>query len=218
MSESEPNKPEPGEPASQPPPIQTNRLLDSILAQDGPMPAARLRIRGLAFALDFILLTAVSMLIIWKFVMPIQHPGTFYEFSQWMENLLYWFQSGGSGSGAPAPEMSPELSDGLRFAQDLQLLIFWVYFAVGEVFFGGSSLGKRICRLRSISTITLGPLPWLTAIVRAGLKTLAIFLLFPISIVITLAGVLFNRRRQMLHDLLSRTAVIDERYLKLPAK
>ena len=45
MSESEPNKPEPGEPASQPPPIQTTRLLDSILAQDGPMPAARLRIR-----------------------------------------------------------------------------------------------------------------------------------------------------------------------------
>lgn len=218
MSESDPQKTDPSARTSKPPPIKTNRLLDSILAQDGPMPAARLHIRGLAFALDFILLTAISLLIIWKFVMPINHPGTFYDFSQWMNNWIHWFQTGGSSNGTAAPQMSQELSEGLRFAQDLQLLIFWIYFAVGEVFFSGSSLGKRICRLRSISTITLGPLPWLTGIVRAGLKTLAIFLLFPISIIITLMGVFFNRRGQMLHDLLSRTAVIDEHNLKLQSK
>ncbi|MFT4901865.1 MAG: putative RDD family membrane protein YckC [Lentimonas sp.] len=213
----EPEKKQPGtkaskDPATQPPPIQTNRLLDSMLSKDGPMPAARLRIRAVAFALDFVLLTAISMLLIWKFIMPIYHPSTFYEFNQWMNAFIAWIQDGSQASGIDMPTMNESLAEGLGFAQDLQLIIFWFYFAIGEVFFVGSSLGKKICRLRSISTVTLSDLPVLTGLVRAGLKTLAIFMLFPLSIVITLCAVLFNKRRQMVHDILSRTAVIDERY------
>lgn len=198
-------------PSPQPPQIKPSQLLDSILSPDGPMPAARLPIRSLAFGLDFFLLTAVSLVVIWKFIMPIYHPGTYYEFTQWIEALLNWFQNDSQSSTASAPQMSDALAEGLRFAQDIQLIIFWAYFAIGEVFFSGSSLGKKICRLRSINTITLDAPPFITGIVRAGLKTLAIFMLFPISIVITASVLFFNKRGQMGHDILSRTAVIDER-------
>jgi len=179
------------------------------------MPAAHFRIRSFAFLLDFILLTAVSMVIIWKFLMPLYHPSAFYEFSQWMDALVTWFQTGGSAKGEPQPLMNQSLTEALRYAQDIQLIIFWIYFAVGEAFFGGSSLGKRICRLRSVSTVTLGAPSIMTGIVRGGLKTMAIFLIFPLSMIATICVVFFNKRRQMGHDLLSRTAVVDERYIHL---
>jgi len=50
--------------------------------------------------------------------------------------------------------------------------------------------------------------------VRGGLKTLTIFFFFPIGMIATLATLLFNKRRQLGHDLMSRSAVIDEK--KLP--
>ncbi len=178
------------------------------------MPAAHLRIRSLAFLLDFILLTAVSLVVTWKLAMPLYHPGAYYELNQWMDAFISWLQTGGTSSGEPLPTMSQSLSDAIGYAQDLQLMIFWLYFAVGEAFYGGSSLGKRICRLRSVSTITLGKPPLLTGIARGGLKTMAIFLFFPLSVLATVCFVFFNKRRQMGHDLFTRTAVVDERYIQ----
>jgi uncharacterized RDD family membrane protein YckC len=213
MPAPESKQPEEDEPqrASLPSKLKPSQLLDSILSPDGPMPAARLPIRSLAFTLDFVLLTAVSIVVIWKLIMPIYHPGTYYEFTQWIETLLNWFQSEAQSDTSSAPQMSTTLTQGIRFAQDIQLIIFWVYFAIGEVFFTGSSLGKKICRLRTINTITLDPPSIMTGLVRAGLKTLAIFMLFPISIFITACVLFFNKRSQMGHDLLSRSVVIDER-------
>jgi uncharacterized RDD family membrane protein YckC len=49
--------------------------------------------------------------------------------------------------------------------------------------------------------------------VRGGLKTLTLFLFFPFAMFATLAALFFNRRRQMGHDLMSRTAVIDEKFV-----
>ena len=112
---------------------------------------------------------------------------------------------------APMPEPNRSLLEALQRANELQLLCFWFYFAFGEAFFAGSSLGKRICRIRSVSTVTLGPLPILSGIVRGGLKTLTIFFFFPVGMIATLATLLFNKRGQMAHDLMSRSAVIDEK-------
>jgi len=93
------------------------------------------------------------------------------------------------------------------------MLTIWLYFALGEAFFGGSSLGKRICRIRSVSTVTLGAPPLMAGIVRGGLKTLTLYLFFPLAMIATLAALFFNKRRQMGHDLMSRTVVIDEKFV-----
>lgn len=192
-----------------PPPLKPANVLDSIFQQGGPMPAAGLGIRGLAFLLDFVLLTAVSMLLIWKFAIPQNHPGAFHEFTTWVDAFTAWLQI--SGEKPAAPVMSRSLVEALGYAQNLQFFIFWIYFAIGEAFYAGSSLGKRLCCIRTVSTVSLGVAPFFTGIVRAGLKTTTVFLLFPISILLGMCSLFFNKRRQLVHDLLSRTAVIDER-------
>jgi uncharacterized RDD family membrane protein YckC len=189
-----------------------NKLLDSILSDDGPMPSARLGIRSLAFLLDFILCSAVATLLIWKVFLPAAHPGSFLELNEWIEQLLQWLQSA-EATRETMPEPGKDLLAALRYASEIQLLTFWVYFGIGEIFLGGS-LGKRACRLRSISTITLGPLNFFAALLRAGIKTAALFFLSPLLLIATLVALFFNPRRQMGHDLLARTAVVDEKLFK----
>jgi uncharacterized RDD family membrane protein YckC len=189
-----------------------NKLLDSILSDDGPMPSARLGIRSLAFLLDFILCSAIATLLIWKVFIPMSHPGSFLELNEWVDQLLKWMQSA-EATRETMPEPGKDLLAALRYASEIQLLTFWVYFGIGEIFLGGS-LGKRACRLRSISTITLGPLNFFAALLRAGIKTAALFFLSPLLFIATLVALFFNPRRQMGHDLLARTAVVDEKLFK----
>ncbi|MFU8847362.1 MAG: RDD family protein [Opitutales bacterium] len=193
-----------------PPPIKPNNVLDSVFSAEGPLPAAKFSLRALALLLDLILMSAVASVIIWKIALPQSHPGAFGELMQWSQEIVQWAES--REPGTPLPEPSHELARALSVANELQLLAFWLYFAIGEAFFAGSSLGKRICRIRSISTVTLGPPPIFAGIVRGGLKTVTLFWLFPIAFAATFVALFFNKRRQLGHDLCARTAVIDEKH------
>jgi uncharacterized RDD family membrane protein YckC len=210
MSEPDPEKP-PAKGEEQQPEAQAKSLLDSIFRRDGPMPAAGPGIRSLAFLLDFILVSAVASIIIWKLVMPIYYPAAFTQLGEWTEEILAWYGQRTSNPPAPFPEPAQNLTRALVLANELQLLAFWLYFAIGEAFFAGSSLSKRICRIRTVSTVTLEAPNILTGIIRGGLKTLTIYLFFPLALIATLVVLFFNQRRQMGHDLMSRTAVIDEK-------
>lgn len=198
-----------------PPPIKPDNVLDSIFSESGPMPTARFSLRALALVLDFILMTAVASIIIWKIALPQSHPGAFGDLMQWSQEVVTWFENHEPDEAMPVP--SKELAEALSIANELQLLLFWLYFAIGEAFFAGSSLGKHICRIRSVSTITLGPLPVLSGIIRGGLKTVTLFWLFPIAFAATFCALFFNKRRQLGHDLCARTAVVDEKYVNMQA-
>lgn len=197
-------------PPKLPPPLKPSNLLDSIFQPKGPMPAAGIGIRALAFFLDFILLYGIAGLLVYKFGWPANYPGAYFEFNEWSQTLWSWAQNTSAQKGPP-PEMSESLMAAFGYALNLMFMTFWAYFGASEAFFGGSSLGKRLCCLRTVSTVTLSRPPIFTGIVRGGLKTTVIFIVFPISAPLTLFGLLFNKRHQMLHDMLSRTAVIDER-------
>lgn len=203
-----------------PPPIKPDNVLDSIFSEGGPMPTARFSLRALALVLDYILMTAVASLIIWKIALPHSHPGAFGEYMQWSQEMLAWIMAWieNNNFDTPFPEPSQQLVGALAVANELQLLIFWLYFAIGEAFFAGSSLGKRICRIRSISTVNLEPPPVFAGIVRGGLKTVTLFWLFPIAFGATFLALFFNNRRQLGHDLCARTAVVDEKYVNLQSK
>ena len=174
------------------------------------MPPASIGLRGLAFLLDFILISAVASIIIWKVALPQSHPAAFTELSEWIQAVASWYADRSSLIDARFPEPSKNLAEALTIANELQMLCFWLYFSLGEAFFAGSSLGKRICRIRSISTVTLDKPPIMAGIIRGGLKTLTIFFFFPIGMIATLVTLFFNKRHQMGHDMMSRTAVIDE--------
>ena len=206
--EQRPKDPQPSTPSA-------GSLLDSVFRKDGPMPPASVRLRSLAFLLDFILISAVASVIIWKIVLPQSHPAAFTELTQWSQDVITWYGDQAGVAGEAFPEPSKDLTRALTVANELQMLCFWLYFALGEAFFGGSSLGKRICRIRSVSTVTLGVPPIMAGIVRGGLKTLTLYLFFPLGMIATLATLFFNKRRQMGHDPMSRTAVIDEKLVNM---
>ena len=186
-------------------------LLDSVFRKDGPMPPASIGLRSLAFFLDFILISAVASIIIWKIALPQSHPAAFTELTEWTQAVGTWWGDRATAVDAPLPEPSKNLAEALIIANELQMLCFWLYFALGEAFFAGSSLGKRICRIRSVSTVTLDKPPIMAGIIRGGLKTLTIYFFFPIGMIATLVTLFFNKRRQMGHDMMSRTAVVDEK-------
>jgi len=202
----------------QPAPPGAGTVLDSVFRKDGPMPPASVKLRAFAFLLDFVLIAAVASVIIWKVVLPQSHPAAFSQLTEWTQEVLAWYGDRAAAPDAPFPEPEKNLARALAVANELQMLTFWLYFAVGEAFFAGSSLGKRICRIRSVSTVTLAPPPIMAGIVRGGLKTLTLYLFFPFAMIATLAALFFNRRRQMGHDLMSRTAVIDEKFVNLQDK
>ena len=213
MSEQDPNKPRPPklpEKESRP-----ETALDSVLSDDGPMPPARLGLRALAFALDFVLVTAVASIIIWKLALPHSHPGAFHDLMIWTEQLFEWVGDSARPEGSTPPQPSKELVKALTLANELQLLTFWIYFALGEAFFGGSSLGKRICRLRSISTVTLGRHLSFPASCAGVSKQSCSFWIFPLLFAANFIALFFNKRRQLGHDWFSRTAVVDEKYVNL---
>lgn len=210
-SESEPEEPKDNK-AGIPNP---SSLLDSIFRSDGPMPPAGIRLRGLAFLLDFILISAVGSVIVWKVALPQSHPAALTEYLEFSRQLFEWMQTMPETPEAPMPTPSNSLAEAIGIANELQMLCFWLYFGIGEAFFKGCSLGKRICRIRSVSTVSLGHLSIATGIVRGGLKTLTLYLFFPIGMIATLVGIRFNKRKQMGHDMLSRTAVIDEKFVNL---
>ena len=185
--------------------------LDSIFSDDGSLPPARIGIRSLAFLLDLILVSSVATIIIWKIILPQTHPGTFHEFILWGEQLTNWINSN-ERSDIALPKPNHNLSVALNFANDLHLLIFWLYFALSEALYA-VTLGKKACRLRTISTITLSPPPFLTGVIRGGLKTAAFFFIPPVGLIVSVSVLLLNKRRQMGHDLLSRTIIIDEKML-----
>jgi hypothetical protein len=217
MSDSD-KQPEQTDRQATPPPLKTTTLLDSVFRDDGPMPSAHFRIRFFAALLDIILLTAIASVIIWKIAMPQAHPQAFTELNSWTQELINWFSEDATQRDANPPSLNPELSDALTYARDLQFMIFWLYFTIGEAFFAGSSLGKRACRLRTVSTVTLAQPPILVGIVRGGLKTMVLFFAFPLLLIATIITLFFNKRRQMGHDLLSRTVVIDEKFVNINNK
>jgi len=187
-------------------------LLNSVFSKDGPMPPASIRLRALAFLLDFILITAVGSVIIWKVALPQSHPAALTEYLEYSHAILDWAKAVPSDPDLVMPKPSRSLAEAITLANELQMLCFWVYFAFSEALFKGASLGKRICRIRSVSTVTLSPPSIMSGIVRGCLKTLTIYLFFPIGMIATLVALRFNKRKQMGHDLLSRTAVIDEKF------
>lgn len=195
--------PDPGKPTGQPKP---GNVLDSIFRQDGPMPPARLYLRAIAFLMDAVVLFLVSNFIILKILWPESHPGAMAEYTTWFEAF-----GQSLANKEPLPAMNPSLLDALNDAYSVQIMVSWAYFAIGECLFNGASLGKRTFRLRTVGTVTLGPAPFFTGIVRSGMKTLILFYLFPILLIGNLIAMRFNKRGQAGHDLLSRTAVVDEK-------
>lgn len=195
---------------SDPPAQYSKPELDSILSENGAMPAARFSIRLRAFLLDW-LFVSIFVAMLSSFVVPQLFPGTDEELRAWFQEVIDWFGQSGFSKGIAFPEQSETLKDRLFYTQLASFLAFWAYFSIAEALFSGYTFGKSICRLRTINIITMSRPFAFSTIARSGIKAIA--LLYPAVLIATIIAIKFNKRGQMGHDLLCRTAVVDERYL-----
>lgn len=169
-------------------------------------PSASVGRRITAFSMDFILLTFVSILIM--FYLPrIIGNETAEEFKRLSGILGQTFEQ-------EEPNKEQVQSIMLEFSQFyakihyefIVTLVFITYFLVGEILFQGKTIGKSTLCIMTCSFRENSPLSMTQAFLRASLKGLSCsFALFGL---INFVFFLFNRNKRSLHDLITGSTCI----------
>jgi len=183
-----------------------------VFRRGGPFPPARLSHRFISFLLDFLLLGTLSFLLLFRIILPATHPLELDSFEEWVEEA-YEEQSTTSGKGqisTPALDsLSPEVWKMLVFSQNVMVFLFWIYFAACDTFFQGRTLGKLTFKLKVIHMQTLAPPDLPSAFIRATVKTICLFTLFPVALISFILVFFLNFQRAG-HDYISKTIVVED--------
>ncbi len=173
--------------------------------------------RLIAFLIDGLIAAVISVLLLLYLVLPPIVP----DLQERMQNFqeLTVQASSPSASEEEVAEalqrMVEEISPIETPANIGLVIILTLYFSLSEILTKGSSIGKQLFRMRVYSLRTRQPVTSQITIARALIKTCCI-VLFPVGSLgsIFLLGIallpLFTHSRQTLHDLLTRTVVMDE--------
>ncbi len=182
---------------------------DSLESQNGSMiPASNFK-RILAFGMDFVLLSFASTLLF--FYIPKLHGQvTEQEFERLTERLSHALSSPDKDQTA-VENLMIEFSEftGNMNYELIMSLFFVLYFLIGEVFFGGRSVGKATFCLQTSSAdkdLSLHPRQ---LVMRSFIKGISCSFMF-----LGLANLLFfifNRNHRCLHDLASKTSTTQSR-------
>ena len=181
-----------------------------------PHPIAPFSTRILSFLLDVILVIALLVTVLGKFVLPAKYPQEMHK----MEMIISQYaaeieQQAAQNEKTPAlPEFPDEIQEMMHFIQTFTLVFVWLYFALSEILLQGSSLGKKIFRLRVLSTRTGEPISLLESIIRGGFKAMTLLSFFPL---LTASYIIFffNKNRLAGHDYLCRSIVVEDLVLSL---
>lgn len=168
-------------------------------------------LRLVAFLFDYVLITVFLFTILTTWILPDFYPGFITD----LETLANE-QARLSQANASTKEIlilhgnfMQRHSSALDTINTFYLFTFWIYFSFSEYFLTGTTLGKKMFKLRVVDADTLSePSPRATFI-RNCLKSMAACILFPLLAVSFLLCI-FNRRRQTGHDWVARTIVIRD--------
>lgn len=209
---------------SQPPPIPPEILLK--IAEANLPPPAPLLPRALAFIADGILATLLALLAI-HWLIPVCVPEDFPVFLQSAETLWNAYREANL-SLAQGNRQAMETFSQILFEQTQQeafqnsitflnltaMLTSLAYFILSETLTHGASFGKKIFRLRVISTFTGEPPRLLQTVSRSLWRACTVApagILILIVVTINAHVPFFTYRRRAWHDKLARTDVIDDR-------
>lgn len=193
---------EPGSPSS----TQTA----PIVLDDDLIVEARLGMRVAAFILDVVLALAIIFLLLNKVFLPIHYGPELKEINGALRQYSSDLETARQNqTPAPTFELSDNAQDMIDFTRTFIVGGFWIYFFFNSLFTRGSSLGKRVFRLRVISTQTFEPLGIFDSAVRSGLKSITLCVLFPL-LMFSYVIAFFNARRLAGHDYLCRSIVIED--------
>lgn len=164
------------------------------------IPLAHIGKRLFCALLDFILVSALSTLLVYKVILPSLYPQAIPELFAMSENLLENFPN------FTPPTLSPEAEKGFFISQFVFIFSIWIYFVLSEGLTRGSSLGKSVFGLRVISMRGTAPNGTELAI-RATIKAICFMPL--VLLLLNVIVMLLNRQRRAAHDVLANTLVVE---------
>ncbi|MGN0834307.1 MAG: RDD family protein [Candidatus Spyradosoma sp.] len=204
-----------------PPPLPNETSADAQLP-----PPAPLFPRMLAFLADAALALLFGVLAT-RLLVPVFAADTFPVFVETLREIAHDYREtalsladGNTGAAAAFSERvvekasRPEVADAQLFVSLTLSLTALAYFTLSETLTRGASLGKKIFRLRVVSTVTGGTPNVLQSLSRSIWRACAVA---PTGLLVTLLLIVdahvpfFAFRRRAWHDRLSRTEVVDAR-------
>lgn len=209
---------------NQPPPLPPEilrRISDTKLP-----PPAPLFPRALAFFADALLAALLASLAI-HLLVPVVVPEAFPIFSETMQALWNDYRTATEEAARgntefataffrsiPQRVQSEAVRETMSFITITATLVTLAYFVIAERITRGSSLGKKIFRLRVVSTLTGEPPRLIQTISRSLWRACSVA---PVGILITIIVTInahipfFSYRRRAWHDKLAHTEVVDDK-------
>jgi uncharacterized RDD family membrane protein YckC len=184
-----------------------NKRAYLISLNSNNLPEAPVAYRSLAFLLDYILLILLATLIILQVILPLNPTFSLEALNEWLQDYFAWAES---NKQSEAPILNDSAQSILLLITESFSIIFILYFALCDTVFKGSSIGKKIFNLKTITLTPRDSIPVFHAIVRAISKTIILFYFFPILLLVAILTKRFHKSKQWGHDLISQTKVIDE--------
>ena len=171
------------------------------------LPEPSIAFRGLAFLLDYILVVLLATLIILQVILPLNPSFSLEALNDWLEAYIAWAET---NSTTAAPILNDSAQSILLLITESFSIIFILYFVLCDTLFKGSSMGKKIFNLKTITLTPRDSIPIFHAGIRAISKTVLLFYFFPLLFLVAALTKRFHKSKQWGHDLISQTKVIDE--------
>lgn len=209
---------------NQPPPIPPE-ILRQVTDSKLPPPAP-LFPRALAFTADGILAGLLAGLSI-HLLAPICVPDVLPVFKETMQTLWLDYRAATEAlalgnkalaqtflQSIPQKLENESVQNAMSFIAVATMLTTLAYFVISENLTHGASLGKKMFRLRVVSTLTGEPPRLLQTISRSLWRACSVA---PVGILITIIVIInahvpfFSYRRRAWHDRLAHTEVVDDR-------
>ncbi len=165
---------------------------------------AKLWQRTFAFALDFFLVFNLSLTLLLVYLLPQKYPGKMAELQQTVHHALDAKESLSTMVSA----LSQDQLEMIYYCQNINLLVYWLYFILSDAFLQGSSLGKRVFRLKIVKLKSYEDLMFWDICLRGAVKALALVWFFPF-LMVNYALAFLNKPRLAGHDYLARSVVIE---------
>lgn len=165
---------------------------------------AKLWQRTIAFGLDCFLVINLSLALLLVYLLPQGYPGKMAELQQTIRTALDAKQS----LNAIVSALSKDQLEMVYYCQNINLLVYWLYFIVSDAFLEGSSLGKRVFRLKVVKLKDYEALTFWDICLRGAVKAMALVWFFPF-LMVNYALAFFNKPQLAGHDYLARSVVIE---------
>lgn len=174
-------------------------------------PLARIWQRCIAFLMDIILVFNLSMVVLILYILPQKYPGQLGELQNSIMHYISTTQTLQPNEALPVFTLSQSQQSLIRYCQNTTLLFYWLYFMMTDIFFSGSSIGKKVFKLKIIKKKTGFPLSFVDSCLRSSIKSLTFVFAFPL-LLINYILVFFTSKRQTGHDWIAGTIVVEDNF------